>query len=99
VGALTAAIHGTLVPVDEPSTPSNRQHHPLLNADWVQPHSRGHVLAANKSPGQIPGPGGEQVLARDRAPTVHPPAMMGGLMMVAAVVKAKQPGIAGKGLG
>jgi len=41
VGALTAPIHGTHVPVDEPSTPSNRRHHPLLNADCVQQHSRG----------------------------------------------------------
>jgi hypothetical protein len=30
---------------------------------------------------------------------MHPSAMMGGLMMVAAVIKAKQPSIAGKGLG
>ena len=47
----------------------------------------------------MPGPRRKQALARDRAPTVHPSAMMGRLMMVALVVKAKQPGIAGKGLG
>ncbi len=87
------------MPVDEPSTPSDRRHHPLLNTDCVQQHPRAHVLAANKSLGQMPGPGRTQALARDRVPTVHPSAMMGGLMMVAAVVKAKQPGIAGKGLG
>jgi hypothetical protein len=49
----------------------------------------------------MPGPGGEQALARGRAPTVrlHLSAMMDTAMMVAAVVKASHPGRAGKGLG
>lgn len=42
---------------------------------------------------------GSRRLLRGRAPTVYPPAMMGRLMMLAAVVKASQPGVAGKGLG
>jgi hypothetical protein len=92
-------IHGTHVPVDEMSTRSIGD--PLFNPDRVQPHSRGMLCPPTKAPDKCRGPGGEQALARGRAPTVrlHLAAMMDTAMMVVAVVKASHPGWAGKGLG
>jgi hypothetical protein len=95
------------VPVDEPSTPSNRWHHPLFNPGCVQLHSRGMLWPPTKAPDKCRGSGGEQALARRPSSVslasmvrLHLSAMMDTAMMVVAVVKAFQPArCAGKGLG
>ena len=61
-------VGGPHVPMGEPSTPSNRRHHPLLNPDCVQQHSRGMFWLPTKVPDEYRAVGEREMIGVDSKP-------------------------------